>query len=135
MTTIPVGFQVLPVPIIQVSLAAVLRCGQSFRWKSFSLADGTEEYRFCLRDRLIRLRQDNANFFYRSEFPEHQLPEVQLLREAETLNWLKDYFQLEVDLSKLYQEWASRDKVFARFQVRFQGIRILRQDPWENLIS
>jgi N-glycosylase/DNA lyase len=57
------------------------------------------------------------------------------IRDVETLAWLRDYFQLEVDLEKLYKEWALKDPVFAKFRDRFQGIRMLRQDPWENLVS
>ncbi|ETW86075.1 hypothetical protein HETIRDRAFT_13944, partial [Heterobasidion irregulare TC 32-1] len=62
-------------------------------------------------------------------------PSQESEREAETLLWLKDYFQLDVDLLKLYNEWSERDAVFMRFRRRFEGIRMLRQDPWENLVS
>lgn len=74
--------------------------------------------------------------FYRSVFPEPALsPAQESEREAETLLWLKDYFQLNVDLLKLYDEWSERDAVFMGFRRRFEGIRVLRQDPWENLVS
>jgi N-glycosylase/DNA lyase len=69
-------------------------------------------------------------------FPESTAsPEVEAARDAETLLWLKDYFQLDVDLVKLYDEWGEKDHVFAKLRGRFEGIRMLRQDPWENLIS
>ncbi|KAG6837287.1 hypothetical protein H0H93_011889 [Arthromyces matolae] len=111
------AFQSLPLPLAQLSLAAVLKCGQSFRWKTVPLVNPDDtEYRLCLRDRV-------------------PTPTQTALREAETLLWLKDYFQLDIDLAALYIEWSARDPVFARMQTRFQGIRILRQDPWENLIS
>ncbi|KAI9446071.1 hypothetical protein H4582DRAFT_1903229 [Lactarius indigo] len=51
------------------------------------------------------------------------------------LLWLRDYFQLDVDLVKLYSERAERDPVFCKSRTRFEGIRMLRQDPWENLVS
>ncbi|TFK42396.1 DNA glycosylase [Crucibulum laeve] len=150
---IPTGFKALPLPILQLSLAAVLRCGQSFRWSIFQLQESesqaslppqagaptvqpTHEYRLCLRDRVVCLRQSSDTLFYRSVYPDPQPTITQLpLREAETLAWLNDYFQLDVNLLKLYEQWAARDKVFAKFQDRFGGIRMLRQDPWENLIS
>lgn len=139
---IPAGFQALPLPIVQLSLAAVLKCGQSFRWSTIPLATegvslgSTHEYRLCLRDRVVCLRQTSETLFYRAVFPEPQ-PSLahSPLREAETLLWLNDYFQLEVDLEQLYEKWAAQDKVFDRLRGRFEGIRILRQDPWENLIS
>ncbi|KAK0210907.1 DNA glycosylase, partial [Desarmillaria ectypa] len=139
----PVGFQALPLPLIQLSLATVLKCGQSFRWSILPLpmpisdpAIPAQEYRLCLQDRVVCLRQSQNALFYRSAFPDPQPSPTQLqLREAETLLWLKDYFQLDVDLSKLYDEWTARDSVFSGVKERFGGIRMLRQDPWENLIS
>jgi N-glycosylase/DNA lyase len=140
------GFQALPLPIVQLSLAAVLKCGQSFRWSIFPLfpclttpgstADPTHEYRLCLRDRVVCLRQSPSTLFYRSVYPDPQPNPTQLaLRDAETLVWLRDYFQLEVDLVALYDEWGMRDVVFRGVRERFMGIRMLRQDPWENLVS
>ncbi|KAI9449902.1 DNA glycosylase [Lactarius psammicola] len=135
------GFHALPLPLAQLSLAAVLKCGQSFRWSIYPLnaalpSDPSHEYRLCLHDRIVCLRQSPDTLFYRSVFPDTSVPpEVVSTRNAETLLWLKDYFQLDVDLVKLYCEWAERDPVFAKLRTRFEGIRMLRQDPWENLIS
>ncbi|KAF8911996.1 N-glycosylase/DNA lyase [Gymnopilus junonius] len=137
------GFKSIPLPLLQLSLSAVLKCGQSFRWSVLTPLASQEvslgpnvEYRLCLRDRVICLRQSSDALFYRSVFPGPQPSPSKLLeREAETLIWLNDYFQLNIDLVSLYKQWAEKDKAFASFQERFQGIRILRQDPWENLIS
>ncbi|KAL0581541.1 8-oxoguanine glycosylase ogg1 [Marasmius crinis-equi] len=132
-TAIPHGFKALPLPILQLSLSAVLKCGQSFRWHCFS---EPTEYRLCLRDRVVCLRQTPTSLLYRAFFPDPQPSEEQIIsKDAETLVWLKDYFQLDVDLLKLYDEWSLRDKVFMNVRDRFGGIRMLRQDPWENLIS
>ncbi|KAG6867001.1 hypothetical protein C0991_003917 [Blastosporella zonata] len=135
MTVLLPAFHSLPLPLVQLSLAAVLKCGQSFRWTILPVADDTE-YRLCLRDRVVCLRQSPTTLFYRAVYPDPQPPTTQLpLRDSETLVWLNDYFQLDIDLAALYDEWSTRDPVFARMRSRFQGIRILRQDPWENLIS
>lgn len=144
-TLVPPGFRSLPLPLVQLSLAAVLKCGQSFRWTSYPLpvtsasdfpAFTTYEYRLCLRDRVLCLRQSPEALFYRAVFPSGSLsPSQDALRDAETLTWLKDYFQLDVDLLKLYDEWSERDAVFRSLRSRFSGIRMLRQDPWENLVS
>ncbi len=148
----PKGFKTLPLPIAQLSLAAVLKCGQSFRWIAYPLAVGdikgeegtivpTHEYRFALRDRVVCLRQDSDSLFYRTVFPKDvedacKDSDVSKKKDEETLDWLKDYFQLDVDLIKLYTEWADRDVVFREtVKDRFAGIRMLRQDPWENVIS
>lgn len=137
----PLGFHTLPIPLAQLSLAAVLKCGQSFRWSIYPLhptlpLDPPHEYRLCLQDRVVCLRQSPDTLFYRSVFPDPPVsPEVESARDAETLLWLKDYFQLDIDLVKLYNEWSEKDPVFAKLKGRFEGIRMLRQDPWENLIS
>ena len=131
-------FHSIPLPIVQLSLAAVLKCGQSFRWSILTPVESTTpvEYRLCLKDRVVCLRQSSDTLFYRSVFPDPQpLPYKYAEREAETLEWLKDYFQLDIDLVALYKQWAERDPVFTKFQERFEGIRMLRQDPWENLVS
>lgn len=137
----PLGFHSLPLPLAQLSLAAVLKCGQSFRWSIYPLhatlpCDPSHEYRLCLQDRVVCLRQSPDTLFYRSVFPDSPVPpEVEDARGVETLSWIKDYFQLDVDLTKLYEEWSNKDPVFAKLRWRFEGIRMLRQDPWENLIS
>lgn len=49
---------------------------------------------------------------------------------------LRDYFQLDrVRLEECYKRWSSADPNFKRRSQFLEGIRILRQDPWENLIS
>ena len=135
------GFRALPLPLAQLSLAAVLKCGQSFRWNIFPLSEHildatipTHEYRLCLRDRVVCLRQSRDTLFYRSVFPPSVTGDPET-REAETLAWIHDYFQLDVDLVDLYHQWSTVDPVFHRLRDRFEGIRMLRQDPFENLIS
>ncbi|KAL8596771.1 hypothetical protein ACOMHN_053867 [Nucella lapillus] len=48
---------------------------------------------------------------------------------------LQDYFQLNVDIDALYQQWSRADPYFKKTASDFWGIRILRQDPVENLFS
>ena len=121
----------------------MLKCGQSFRWNIFPLQiprhstvhhdHPSHEYRLCLRDRVVCARQSRDVLFYRSLFP----PSVsggQSKREAETLAWIRDYFQLDIDLMDLYRQWSTADPVFNRIQDQFEGIRMLKQDPFENLI-
>ena len=135
------GFRTLPISIQQLCLSAVLKCGQSFRWQAFPLSleglPGTvpsHEYRFCLRDRVVCLRQTNDNLYYRSEFPLGSENQSEI-KEGETLLWIRDYFQLDIDLQQLYDQWETSDPVIQKLRSRFSGIRILRQDPFECLIS
>lgn len=56
--------------------------------------------------------------------------------EQEAVTDLENYFQLnEVSLEACYKRWSKIDANFAKKAIHFQGIRMLRQDPWENLIS
>lgn len=150
-TTIPRGFKVLPLPISQLSLPAVLKCGQSFRWAAYPLLppedavtvpavlEPTHEYRFCLKDRVVCLQQSPDSLFYRSIFKNtHETASSSTdveNKEAETVAFIRDYFQLDTDLLALYDEWSASDPVFRSLRGRFSGIRMLRQDPWECLIS
>ncbi|KZV72942.1 DNA glycosylase [Peniophora sp. CONT] len=139
------GFRALPLPLAQLSLAAVLKCGQSFRWSIHPLAlsptpldpsTPTHEYRLCLRDRVVCLRQTPDTLYWKHVLPGAAADAAaEKEKEVETLAWLRDYFQLDVDLLDLYNDWSVRDPVFARLRERFEGIRMLRQDPWENLVS
>ncbi|KLO13486.1 DNA glycosylase [Schizopora paradoxa] len=143
------GFRSLPLPIGQLSLAAVLNCGQSFRWSCHPLAcadsksqaspnDTSNEYRLCLQDRVICVAQNNKELLYRAIFPQTPICEgssAQALRDGETLSFIRDYFQLDQDLLKLYEVWGENDATFRNLKDRFSGLRMLRQDPWETLVS
>ncbi|XP_053576953.1 N-glycosylase/DNA lyase isoform X2 [Bombina bombina] len=48
---------------------------------------------------------------------------------------LRDYFQLDVTLSDLYQQWGKSDPHFKEVSKHFSGIRVLCQDPTECLFS
>lgn len=63
------------------------------------------------------------------------------IRAEKTAEFIHDYFNLPVNLSSLYEYWESqhlihqsRPKKLLPFKA-FQGIRILRQDPWETTVS
>lgn len=48
---------------------------------------------------------------------------------------LRAYFRLDVDLDKCYQEWSTAHTHFAAEANKFYAIRVLDQDPVENLFS
>lgn len=48
---------------------------------------------------------------------------------------LRDYFRLDINLSDLYKIWSSKDSHFKETARNFTGVRMLRQDPVENLFS
>lgn len=52
-----------------------------------------------------------------------------------TLEFVKDYFQLNIRLGPLYQKWSKRDSRLARIASVIPGVRIVRQNPVECLFS
>nr|CAD7265381.1 unnamed protein product [Timema shepardi] len=48
---------------------------------------------------------------------------------------LKTYLRLDEPLQDLYELWSKKDLHFKQAAVKFQGLRILAQDPTENLFS
>ncbi|KAI9322157.1 n-glycosylase/DNA lyase-like protein [Dichotomocladium elegans] len=99
-----------------------LKCGQSFRWLNTN-----DQWSCVLKGKLCILRQTPSTVLYGI---------VEGEEEAEMKSLLRDYFQLDrVSLEASYKRWSARDKNFEKKSVHFQGIRMLRQDPWENLVS
>jgi N-glycosylase/DNA lyase len=52
----------------------------------------------------------------------------------ETQEMLRDYLRLDDDLDALYSDVAA-DPVLAEAMARYRGLRLIRQDPWECLVS
>lgn len=48
---------------------------------------------------------------------------------------LKAYFRLDIDLDEWYAKWSNAHQHFEHFASKFYGIRVLDQDPVENLFS
>ncbi|KAF8469583.1 8-oxoguanine DNA glycosylase [Kalaharituber pfeilii] len=111
----------------ELCIATVLRCGQSFRWKNVG-----DEWSCALSGRIVILKQDLTHLHYRAIFPSKAQDAE---RKDDTSEVLRDYFNLSVDLTKLYKQWSDSDPIFMKKAPKFTGIRMLRQDPWENLIS
>ena len=54
---------------------------------------------------------------------------------AQTRSALADYLRLDANLTALYTQWGAADANFARHADAFRGIRLLRQDPVENVFT
>ncbi|KAI3406513.1 OGG1 [Candida oxycetoniae] len=131
--TVEMIWKKIPISESEVCLSRVLRCGQTFRWKNIN-----NIWSFAIRDRIILLQQDHENLYY-----SHILRVDKRGTDKETFSFLNDYFTLDVKLEELYNSWKqSHSKYITVKQAEaaspfdlFTGIRILRQDPWECLIS
>ena len=91
-----------------------LDCGQVFRWAK----DG-DWWTGVVGDQVIRLSQDSGELMIDSKLQ----PE-----------FFSRYFRLDDDLPSIYES-INRDLLIDRAISKYRGLRLIRQDPWECLIS
>ncbi|KAL1790595.1 N-glycosylase/DNA lyase isoform X1 [Sigmodon hispidus] len=128
LTSSPALWSSIPLSRSELSLDLVLASGQSFRWREQSPAHWTG----VLADQVWTLTQTEEHLYctvYREDESRVGRP------TPEDLEALHNYFQLDVSLAQLYSHWASVDSNFQKVAQKFQGVRLLRQDPTECLFS
>lgn len=133
--TLDLIWKSLPLKPREVSLARVLRCGQTFRWKNID-----NVWSFTTQDRIILLKQDDTQLHYGWIMAEWHKNHDISRQQNETLQFISDYFVLGTNLEALYDEWQAVDLKYHKITAKspfkmFPGIRILRQDPWETVVS
>ena len=57
-----------------------------------------------------------------------------MLNEDDTGALLRHYFNLDPNLTQLYEQWSAADPNFRKKAPKFTGVRILKQDAWEALV-
>lgn len=118
----------MPCPRPELRLDLVLASGQAFRWRERSPA----HWSGVLAGRVWTLTQTEERLcctVYRG-------PQGRAARPTpRELDAVRAYFQLDVSLAQLYSRWSSVDSHFREVAQRFQGVRLLRQDPVECLFS
>lgn len=82
----------------------------------------------------MSLRQDPTYLYYRTYNAKNDVDNDDK-SDNTTVNLLKHYFNLTSNLTELYSQWSSQDPNFKKKAPQFTGIRILRQDAWEALLS
>ncbi|XP_064930787.1 N-glycosylase/DNA lyase [Columba livia] len=134
----------LPVPPAELRLDLVLSSGQTFRWWESSPGAWTG----VLGGRVWTLRQERDRLWYTVYEEEEEDGDACPDKDgdvcptgaaepdsAETEQILRDYFQLDVGLPALYRAWGAADPLFRKVAKDFPGVRVLRQDPVECLLS
>uniref|UniRef100_A0A2I3H4D9 N-glycosylase/DNA lyase n=1 Tax=Nomascus leucogenys TaxID=61853 RepID=A0A2I3H4D9_NOMLE len=118
----------IPCPRSELRLDLVLPSGQSFRWREQSPA----HWSGVLADQVWTLTQTEEQLHctvYRGDKSRASRP------TPDELDAVRKYFQLDVTLAQLYHHWGSVDSHFQEVAQKFQGVRLLRQDPIECLFS
>jgi len=98
------------------NLERTLCCGQVFRWEKI---DGW----WCgvISGKVVKVRQTNRGLAFQG------FPEVDA-------DFIERYFRLDDDLPRIFSQ-INRDKHIEEAIRAFRGLRLIRQEPWECLIS
>ena len=105
-----------------LDLGLTLKAGQAFRWQS----DGDGWWVGVISGQLVRIRQQEGDGdleFECAPGPDGDVGEL-----------LHRYFRLDDPIAEIYQS-ISRNDAMAKLVDRYRGLRLLRQDPWECLVS
>ena len=115
-------------------LQTSLMMGQAFRWYPLDAAfydDGSDEcpwFSGVLGDNLIHIRQTDDGVEYRAGGPNGAT-------DADLSDLLSRYFRLDDDIEAIYADLCARDPQMEKLVEDYRGMRLLRQDPWECLVS
>lgn len=97
----------------------ILESGQIFRFKKI----GPSQYFLMVKEQAVQITQKN-NTIYIDNISEDKPGEM----------WL-NYFDINTDYSSITQFLSKKDEFMKKAVEYGRGIRLLRQDPWEMLIS
>ena len=103
--------------ITPFDLEQTLRCGQSFRWRKLG-----EWWYGVVNEKVVKIRQIEDELRFQS-FPEKM-----------NANFVKNYFRLDDNLPHILSQISIDEHIRKAIQC-FSGLRIIRQQPWECLIS
>ena len=99
------------------NLNYTLTCGQTFRWERHN-----NWWHGVTRETLVKIRQRDDLLQFQT-FPENV---------GDIFIW--SYFRLDDDLPHIYSR-IEKDRHIRKAVKKFRGLRLMRQDPWECLIS
>jgi N-glycosylase/DNA lyase len=99
------------------NLNHTLTCGQTFRWEKHD-----DWWHGVVRGTFIKIRQMD------------EVLQFQTFSENVDDAFIWSYFRLDDDLPRIYSR-IEKDKHIKKAVKKFRGLRLMRQDPWECLIS
>lgn len=108
----------LRLPVLHYHLDATLDSGQAFRWRRAG-----EAWEGVVEGRYVKVRAT----------PQALRVSVTPTQPG-TAQWLRRYFQTEIDLASILETFPE-DALLRRAHQAYPGLRLLRQEPWETLVS
>ena len=107
----------------QFSIGEILECGQCFRFEKL----GVDYYYLIAHGRVLHVEQNDNTVKFWYENSKLNICEFKTIWEG--------YFDLSRDYGQIQAKITENDPVMTRAVNFAPGIRILKQDPWETLIS
>lgn len=95
------------------NLDHTLSCGQVFRWVK------TDCWTGVIKGAVVRAKQDGN---------------ILLIDSSLDKKIIHDYFRLNDDMEQIYSS-IDRDEKIDRLIMKYRGLHLIRQDPWECLVS
>jgi len=102
---------------VPFNLAHTLDCGQLFRWEKLG-----DWWYGVVSGRIVKIKQTNEKLTF------------QFFPETKNHGFIENYFRLDDDLPYIFSK-INKDENIKRAIDLFCGLRIIRQEPWECLIS
>jgi N-glycosylase/DNA lyase len=103
----------------ELNLPQTLSSGQAFRWRE--VAPGW--WFGFLSNRPVWLRHEKG------------VLSAHGLMEPPSRSELEQYFDLQTPIAEVIQTFPAEDEVLHAAVMKYSGLRVLRQDPWETLLS
>ena len=102
------------------NLKHIFECGQCFRWNK----EDEETYIGVVKNAVIKVKKENNKIIFTGSSKDENFESL-----------IRYYFDLDTNYSE-YKEKLSKIDEFMKESIKFgEGIRILRQDLWETIIS
>ncbi|VVB92106.1 Endonuclease III [uncultured archaeon] len=95
------------------NLDHTLSCGQVFRWEKKNWWSGV------VNGAVIRIKQEGNELIIDSSLEK---------------KFIMDYFRLDDDMETIYSQ-INKDKLMDSLIKKYRGMHLIRQDPWECLVS
>lgn len=108
----------LKIEVMYFNLKYTLECGQCFRWKKID-----DYYVGVIKDRVIKIRQEENTLYIRSN-NSNNLEKV-----------VREYFELDKDYKEIEERISKVDKYVKEAVRNTTGLRHLKQDFFETIIS
>src|SRR3990170_1101207 len=115
----PQGLNIIKLDLAKTpfNLAYTLSCGQVFRWEKHG-----DWWLGVVSDTFVKIRQEG------------NVLRFQTSPKRADAAFLQSYFRLDDDLPNIYSR-IKKDRYINEAVKSFRGLRLMRQDPWECLIS